>query len=100
MVIDLDIHKEIVRALGLLYALHPDSPSALDADTIEGADSLALYEQLERSFHASNKKYTYTFDGDDQLAELNTDITDLTNENQQLRRRISALKNDLNKLSQ
>lgn len=61
-----------------------------------------IYKMLRAldDYKSSNKKYTYTFDGDDQLAELNTDITDLTNENQQLRRRISALKNDLNKLSQ
>ena len=37
-------------------------------------------------------KYTYTFDGNDQLSDLNSSITDLTEENRQLRRRISILR--------
>lgn len=38
------------------------------------------------------KRYTYTFDGNDQLSDLNASVTDLTEENRQLRRRISDLK--------
>lgn len=38
------------------------------------------------------RRYTYTFDGNDQLTEVNNAITDLTEENRQLRRRIQDLK--------
>ena len=37
--------------------------------------------------------YNYTFDGDDQLSELNAGISELIDENRQLRRRIKDLKN-------
>lgn len=37
-------------------------------------------------------RYNCTFDGNDQLSDLNSSITDLTEENRQLRRRISLLK--------
>ncbi len=40
-----------------------------------------------------NRKYNYTFDGDDQLSELNAGISELIDENRQLRRRIKDLKN-------
>ena len=46
-----------------------------------------------KNYKSYNKKYTYSFDGDDQLAELNAGITDLANENQQLRKRLTALRN-------
>lgn len=54
-----------------------------------------IYKMLSGldNYRSYNKKYNYSFEGDDQLAELNTGITELTNENQQLRMRISALKN-------
>lgn len=45
------------------------------------------------NYRTYNKKYNYVFEGDDQLVELNTGITELVNENQQLRMRISVLKN-------
>ena len=38
------------------------------------------------------RRYTYTFEGDDQLTELNREITELTEENRQLRRRLQDLK--------
>ena len=38
------------------------------------------------------RHYTFTFEGDDQLTDLNRSITDLTEENRQLRRRLSDLK--------
>lgn len=44
-------------------------------------------------YKVNDKKYNYKFDGDDELSELNDDISDITNENQELRRRISALRN-------
>ena len=43
-------------------------------------------------YRAVGRRYSYTFEGDDQLAELNAGITELAEENRQLRRRIKALK--------
>ena len=43
-------------------------------------------------YQASGRRYNYTFDGDDQLVELNEGITELTEENRQYRRRITLLK--------
>ena len=53
-----------------------------------------IYKMLSglNNYRSFNKKYTYTFDGDDQLAELNDGITELTGENQQLRKRVSDLR--------
>lgn len=54
-----------------------------------------IYKMLSSldAYRVSDKKYNYKFDGDDQLSELNEDISDLAAENQQLRQRISALRN-------
>lgn len=54
-----------------------------------------LYKMLDglKNYRSYNKKYTYSFDGDDQLAELNASITEIANENQQLRKRLTALRN-------
>ena len=43
-------------------------------------------------YRSMGRRYTYAFDGDDQLAELNEGIADLTDENRQYRRRIKLLK--------
>lgn len=51
-------------------------------------DALSDYKSV-------NKKYGYTFDGDDELREINDGITELANENQQLRRRIKSLKSNI-----
>lgn len=53
-----------------------------------------LYKMLSglSAYKTSDKKYTVTFEGDDQLAELNEGISEIANENQQLRRRIRELK--------
>lgn len=58
-----------------------------------------LYKMLESlsNYRSYNKKYTYTFEGDDQLSELNEGITEIAGENQQLRKRISALRESLNR---
>ena len=45
-----------------------------------------------KDYLSYRKRYTYTFDGNDQLSDLNSSVTDLTEENRQLRRRISDLK--------
>ncbi len=46
------------------------------------------------AYRSYNKKYNVTFDGDDQLREINDGIAELTAENQTLRKRIIALKNE------
>ena len=43
-------------------------------------------------YRTMGRRYSYTFDGDDQLAELNEGIAELTDENRQYRRRIKLLK--------
>ncbi len=57
-----------------------------------------IYKMLSglNSYRSFGKKYSYTFDGDDQLSELNDGIIEVTNENVQLRKRITALRNKLN----
>lgn len=54
-----------------------------------------IYKMLSslRDYRSYGKKYTYNFEGDDQLSELNSGISDLAGENQQLRKRLTALRN-------
>lgn len=56
-----------------------------------------LYKMLEGldNYRSHNKKYAYTFEGDDQLSELNEGITELAGENQQLRKRVADLREKL-----
>ena len=60
-----------------------------------------LYKMLDglNNYRSFNRKYSYTFDGDDQLSELNDGITELVSENQQLRKRVSDLRSKLPSLS-
>ena len=53
-----------------------------------------LYRMLSglSAYKTNDKKYTVMFEGDDELAELNEGISEIANENQQLRRRIRDLK--------
>ena len=53
-----------------------------------------LYRMLRylRDYLGYRHRYTYTFDGNDQLNDLNTSITELTEENRSLRKRIADLK--------
>lgn len=53
-----------------------------------------LYKMLSglQNYRSLGKKYTYTFEGDDQLAELNEGIIEVTEENVQLRKRVRALR--------
>lgn len=50
-----------------------------------------------RDYLQYRRRYTYTFDGDDQLSDLNGSITDLAEENRQLRRRNAELKDKIDK---
>ena len=43
-------------------------------------------------YRSMGRRYNYSFDGDDQLTELNEGITELTEENRQYRRRIKLMK--------
>lgn len=53
-----------------------------------------VYKMLDElsKYESYGKRYTLTFDGADQLQELNTRISDISEENVQLRRRIEAIK--------
>ena len=50
-----------------------------------------IYKMLSNlsGYLTVGKKYTYSFEGDDQLSELNRDIAELTADNQQLRKRLN-----------
>ena len=50
-----------------------------------------------RNYRSFNQKYTYSFDGDDELSELNAGITEIIGENQQMRLRVSDLRKKINK---
>ena len=54
-----------------------------------------IYKMVDglNNFRSYNKRYNYTFDGDDQLAELNEGISEITAENLQLRKRLTNLRN-------
>lgn len=53
-----------------------------------------LYKMLEslKDYLGYRRRYTYMFDGNDQLSDLNDSITELTEENRSLRKRISEIK--------
>lgn len=53
-----------------------------------------LYKMLGslRDYLGYRRRYTYTFDGNDQLADLNQAVTDLAEENRSLRKRITEMK--------
>lgn len=57
------------------------------------ADALSSYTTVGR-------RYNYTFDGDDQLAEINNGITEVIDENLQLKSRIKALREDRNQAAE
>ena len=50
------------------------------------------------NYRSFGSKYSCTFDGDDQLSELNDGITELTGENIQLRKRIKTMRDSLEKM--
>ena len=54
-----------------------------------------IYRMLRslKDYREYNKKYVYDFDGDDQLSDLNDGIAELVSENQQLKKRVTALRN-------
>ena len=54
-----------------------------------------IYKMVEglNNYRSYNKRYNYTFDGDDQLTELNEGISELASENLQLRKRLVNIRN-------
>ena len=53
---------------------------------------LSRMSEALKSHSGMNRKYTLEFEGDDQLKQINEGIRELTEENDQLRRRITVLK--------
>ena len=58
-----------------------------------------VYKMLNglSNYRSFGSKYSYTFDGDDQLSELNEGITEVVGENIQLRKRIKAMRESMEK---
>lgn len=61
-----------------------------------------IYRMVDgiNSYRTSGRRYTYDFDGDDQLAEINTGVTEIIEENLELKTRIKALRENLEKTNQ
>lgn len=55
-----------------------------------------IYKMLEEleNYRNYNRKYNYTFDGDDQLSSLNGHISELCDENRQMRRKLKEIKEE------
>jgi hypothetical protein len=49
------------------------------------------------NYRKSGRKHVYTFDGDDQLANINEGVTEIIEENIELKMRVKALKEDKNR---
>lgn len=49
------------------------------------------------NYRKSGRRHGYTFDGDDQLANINSGVTELIEENIELKKRVKALKEDRNR---
>lgn len=58
-----------------------------------------IYKMLSglKNYRSLGSKYSFTFDGDDQLSELNDGITEVVGENIQMRKRIKALRESMEK---
>lgn len=50
------------------------------------------------NYRSAGKRYGYEFEGDDQLANINSGLTDLVEENIELKKRLKAMKEDRAKL--
>lgn len=51
-------------------------------------------------YRAFGKRHVYTFEGDDQLANINSGLTELIEDNIELKRRVKALRDDREKMLQ
>ena len=52
------------------------------------------------NYRHTSRKYCYTFDGDDQLANINSGVSELIDENIELRRRVKSLRDDRERILQ
>jgi hypothetical protein len=50
------------------------------------------------NYRAVGKRYGYTFDGDDQLANINNGLTEIIEENLELKSRVKGLRSEREKL--
>lgn len=50
------------------------------------------------NYRMSSRRFSYSFDGDDQLANINNGVSELIEENLELRRRITTLREDREKM--
>ena len=50
------------------------------------------------AYRLSSRRYLYEFDGDDQLANINTGLTEIIDENVELKRRVKNLRDEREKL--
>lgn len=57
-----------------------------------------IYKMAEglSSYRTSGRRYNYTFDGDDQLAEINEGIVEVVEENLELKTRVKSLREERN----
>ena len=51
------------------------------------------------NYLSTGRRYNNTFDGDDQIADINNGITEITEENLELKRRISSLRHTIRSIS-
>lgn len=60
-----------------------------------------IYRMTEgiNAYRSSGRRYNFVFDGDDQLAEINSGVTEIIEENIELNTRIKALRENLEKTS-
>ena len=58
-----------------------------------------IYRMTEgiNAYRSSGRRYNFVFDGDDQLAEINSGVTEIIEENVELKTRIKALRENLEK---
>ena len=52
--------------------------------------------EMLAAYRSSGRRYNYTFDGDDQLSEINEGITEVVEENLELKARVKSLREDRN----
>lgn len=50
------------------------------------------------NYRISSRRYSYTFDGDDQLANISNGVSELVEENLELKRRVKSLRDDREKI--
>ena len=52
--------------------------------------------EMLSAYRSSGRRYNYTFDGDDQLSDINEGITEVVEENLELKARVKSLREERN----